>query len=57
MKALARRLGEPSTYAGLAAILAALGPLLGFPHEVTTAGVAALGGVAIIVREGPKPGP
>ncbi len=52
MKAVLKRLREPSTYAGLAAIFAALAPLLGLSHEATAAGVSVLGGVAVIVREG-----
>ncbi len=52
-----RRLAEPSTYAGLAAILAALAPLLGLSAETATAGVSVLGGIAVIVREAPPPAP
>lgn len=56
MKATLKRLREPSTYAGLAAIFAALAPLLRLPPDVVTAGVSVLGGVAVLVREGqPEP--
>lgn len=57
MNAFIKRLKEPSTYAGLAAIFAALGPLLGLSADATTAGVAVLGGVAVIAREGTAAGP
>ncbi|GAC1677076.1 MAG: hypothetical protein NVS9B2_27880 [Steroidobacteraceae bacterium] len=51
MNAFLKRLREPSTYAGLAAIFAALAPIFGVPSEVVHGGVAALGGVAVVVGE------
>lgn len=56
MKAILRRLREPSTWAGLGVIAGAVLPLVGVPVATVTAVVSALGGVAVIVRDpDPKP--
>lgn len=50
------RFKEPSTYASIAAIIAALAPLLHFNIEITGAIGAIIGSVGIIVRESGKNG-
>lgn len=51
MKAIAKRLAEPSTWAGLAAIFAAVAPFLGASPEHVAAAAAAAGGVAVVLRD------
>lgn len=51
MKAFLNRLREPSTYAGLAAIFAALAPLFGVPPEHVAAAAATAGGIAVVLGE------
>ncbi len=55
MHYLLRRLREPSTWAGLAAIAAALLPVVGVPVATVAAVASALGGVAVIVRDPGQP--
>lgn len=54
MNYLLQRLSEPSTYAGIAAVLAAAGYAVppGTLHAVMFCGVAASGLVAVFVKEG-----
>jgi Na+-translocating ferredoxin:NAD+ oxidoreductase RnfE subunit len=52
MNYIKRRLKEPSTYAGLAVLVSALCPLFGVAAATTTAIATALGGVAVLVKEG-----
>lgn len=49
--AVLKKLRQPSTWAGLAAIYAALAPLFGVEAAAVHAGAAALGGVAVLVNE------
>lgn len=51
MKYALRRFKEASTWAGLAAIAAAVLPVVGVPAALATAIVSALGGVAVLVRD------
>ncbi len=53
MKAFLKRLREPSTYAGLAAIFAAIAPLVGVDHDVVIAATATAGGIAVVLGEAP----
>ncbi len=46
-----RRLKEPSTWAGIATIVAVLLPPLGVAAATTAAVVTALGGVAVLVKD------
>lgn len=57
MKALLKRLREPSTYAGLAAIFSALAPLAGAPPEWSTAATTVAGGLAVVLSEARSPAP
>lgn len=57
MNYLRRRLKEPSTWAGLAAIAGALLPIVGVPVATVAAIASALGGVAVIVRDPGTPAP
>jgi len=50
----ADRLKEPSTWAGIAAAVSALGPIF-FSQPVVGAIVAALGAVAVVLRERSAP--
>jgi len=54
MKMLIARLSEPSTYAGIAAILAGLGYAIppGIDHDLMLAGLVASGLGAVLLREG-----
>lgn len=54
MNYLITRLSEPSTYAGIAAILAASGAVIpaGYVHDVTLIGVVSAGIAAVVVKEG-----
>lgn len=53
MKSILKRLREPSTYAGLAAIFAALAPLLGAKPEHVAAAASVAGGIAVVLGEAP----
>lgn len=55
MKAFLKRLREPSTYAGLAAIFSALAPLAGAPSDWSTAATAVAGGLAVVLGEASPP--
>lgn len=55
MNYLKRRIREPSTWAGLAAIAGALLPPLGVAAATVSTVVATLGGVAIFVNEQSQP--
>lgn len=54
MPYLLQRLSEPSTYAGLAAILAASGAAVpaGYVHDATVIGVVLSGVAAVVIKEG-----
>lgn len=51
MKYFLARFKEPSTWAGLAAIAAAVMPVFGVPLVTIAAVTGALGGVAAVVRD------
>ncbi|WP_022976973.1 hypothetical protein [Nevskia ramosa] len=51
MNAFKKRVFQPSTWAGLAAIFAALAPLFGIAPDVVHGATAALGGVAVVMNE------
>lgn len=53
MKAFLKRLREPSTYAGLAAIFGAVAPLFGASPDMVIAATATAGGIAVILGEQP----
>jgi TRAP-type mannitol/chloroaromatic compound transport system permease large subunit len=45
------RLTEASSYAGIAAAVSAIGPMLGLSSAIVAAIVSALGAIAVFVRE------
>lgn len=51
LKALSARLKEPSTYAGAGIVATSLLPLVGVPLVIAAKIAAALGGVAMIVKD------
>lgn len=54
MNYIIQRLSEPSTYAGIAAILVSSGAVIpsGYVHDVTVAGVVLAGVAAVVIKEG-----